>query len=985
MPNDTLRRALERTPRIVGQGVVVGLFIGRVLAESVPIPWRLPGLLALIATCVGFGCAIAWSLNRVCRHTWPIALLALYLLWPRALPLLSYSILAATLGLLLTQNLRSARCGYWPESVLLAGSLGLYIATLAPTVLPADSGEFQLVSHVLGIAHPPGYPLYTLLGKLFTLLPVGDIARRVNLFAAVCGALTVSVVAHTVRRTSRSSLAALIAGASLALSTTFWAQSTTANIRSLTALLTALCIDALLRWGEEQSSRALVSFGVLYGLGAGHHASVALLGLPFVAYILAREPNLPLQPRRWAPAAAALAASSLVLLYLPLRSLMGAPFDSEPIRSLSGFLNHVLALGFRGDLFAFQSLPELSTRLRIWIDIIVLQFGFWLPVAMGLSVFPLASHRKHVLLLLAGVWAVNTLAAITYRAPQTVEYLIPSYVALALLLGCGLGLLLRAPRVERVAQALSIMLLLAAAWNGFHNYPSFRALHTEITERAYAEALLFDAPPNSLILANWHHATPLWYLQQVEGHRPDVQVDYVYPEGATPNEQVWLRRIGEAIAERPVLVTNTFYAYQHAGYRFVPFHGAWLVREMPLEAPPQQITTRPVDFEDGIELLGYSFDAPSLQPGGIVNLDIYWRPTQPLERDYTTFVQIVGPQGVVGQGDIAQITTSYLSNEVRVDTYRFPLLLHASPGDYQVVTGFYWMMDDGWKRLRAAEADTVVLDTLTVQPARSTVATLHPRQEVWEGGWQLAGVDYDRGVPGQTRLYLHWWHQHPLPLLGATPASNPQALSVRALHGESVLAEVTLPNLPTGTGATIVMDLPHSLTEVTLSLVYADGRPLALLGPWHRRAVRDMYLRIPTGPLRYVPLGGEMVFVGLDRPPASVQPPRNVRLQPRLLSLRPLVQDYSLSLGLRRDDLGWELKSDGTPALGAIPTLKWVRGWVVTDRHSLAVPVDAPQGAASITLEVYDAFTLEPLQVLDERLVREGQGTRLRIGQVPVQ
>ena len=101
--------------------------------------------------------------------------------------------------------------------------------------------------------------------------------------------------------------------------------------------------------------------------------------------------------------------------------------------------------------------------------------------------------------------------------------------------------------------------------------------------------------------------------------------------------------------------------------------------------------------------------------------------------------------------------------------------------------------------------------------------------------------------------------------------------------------------------------------------------------------------------------------------------------------MRPLVQDYSLSLGLRRDDLGWELKSDGTPALGAIPTLKWVRGWVVTDRHSLAVPVDAPQGAASITLEVYDAFTLEPLQVLDERLVREGQGTRLRIGQVPVQ
>ncbi|NLD44279.1 MAG: hypothetical protein GX657_12395, partial [Chloroflexi bacterium] len=99
------------------------------------------------------------------------------------------------------------------------------------------------------------------------------------------------------------------------------------------------------------------------------------------------------------------------------------------------------------------------------------------------------------------------------------------------------------------------------------------------------------------------------------------------------------------------------------------------------------------------------------------------------------------------------------------------------------------------------------------------------------------------------------------------------------------------------------------------------------------------------------------------------------------LSLRALTRDYSVSVGLARPDLGWEAKSDGTPALGAIPTLKWVRGWTVEDPHALPLEAGAPTGAAQVVLTVYDAFTLQPLNVLDERLVREGQGTSLRLSE----
>ena len=68
---------------------------------------------------------------------------------------------------------------------IFAAAMALYLPTLAPSVLPGDYAEFQMCAAVLGVPHPTGYPLYVLLGKVFTLLPVGDVAYRVNLSSAI--------------------------------------------------------------------------------------------------------------------------------------------------------------------------------------------------------------------------------------------------------------------------------------------------------------------------------------------------------------------------------------------------------------------------------------------------------------------------------------------------------------------------------------------------------------------------------------------------------------------------------------------------------------------------------------------------------------------------------------------------------------------------------------------------------------------------------
>jgi hypothetical protein len=141
--------------------------------------------------------------------------------------------------------------GHWSLVIvsLFIVSLFIYTATLLPDVLPADAGEFQLVAATAGVAHPPGYPLYTMLGWLFTHLPLGpNPAWRVNLLSAATAAATVALVFHIARRMTGSAWGGLAAALALGSATTFWATATTASIRPLTAFFTALCLYALIEY-----------------------------------------------------------------------------------------------------------------------------------------------------------------------------------------------------------------------------------------------------------------------------------------------------------------------------------------------------------------------------------------------------------------------------------------------------------------------------------------------------------------------------------------------------------------------------------------------------------------------------------------------------------------------------------------------------------------------------------------------------------------
>ena len=108
--------------------------------------------------------------------------------------------------------------------------LAVYAWTLYPSVPGGDSGELTVAAYRLGVAHPPGYPLFTLLGKLFTLLPLGSIAWRMNLLTAVLGSLAAAVLARAAWKITGSFAAGLFAGGMFAFSPLIWRWSIVAEV-----------------------------------------------------------------------------------------------------------------------------------------------------------------------------------------------------------------------------------------------------------------------------------------------------------------------------------------------------------------------------------------------------------------------------------------------------------------------------------------------------------------------------------------------------------------------------------------------------------------------------------------------------------------------------------------------------------------------------------------------------------------------------------
>lgn len=907
---------------VVAPLLAIGLFIGRILSElQVHQGWVLPVIITAVCTLLIGWFFIKWHI----KPGWPAILLLFYVFYPEPTPQIASQTALFVLLLLLSMSsvYKVLGTGYWVLGIgycsLFAFFLLLYLFTLSPGVLPADNGELQVVAHQLGVAHPPGFPLYTLLAHGMTLLPWST-AYEVNLFSAVTSTITLLVVYQWVYQLTKGHWGALTAVLALGSSTTFWAQATTANIRSLTGLFAALAFYILLCYWQPNTSnrpKLLSWFALVLSLGLTHHASLVFMAVVWGVFVFIVEWKWVKEARHWIRPFLAGLIGLLPLLYLPWRAPADVRGSSSDLATWNGFLDHVLARGFRGDFFYFVEPAVLWQRLKIMGNVMTFQFAPWLLVGMAVGIVLLTWRNRKLALLLGGSFAIHTFITATYRAPQTVEYMLPAYIPAVLCLGYAVEQVFRSHRV--VGAIFAAGMLVTAVIQTLHHYPSYAALHHDTSTHTYIQLLLEQAPPDAVILADWHWATPLWYLQEVEGLRPDVTVRFVFPEGE-PYAQTWARRIGEELENGRFVIATHFDEETYAQLPPAePISDAFLFRPQPRTNLPSEFTALEQDLSDTIHVVGYQIQPTAIEIGQEAIFTLAWQPIPSLQSPISLFAHLVGSDGLI----YAQQDLTVLSQpaDITLTQFRLTPRLGAMPGEFAIFIGV------------AGSEGRTQFTTLTVTAMRSHPTTQHPvyRTIAKERPFlRLVGYDWDTTLPGQTRLYLHW------------QTEQGYQTEVR----DNITAEI--------------LNLPPSV------------------GPW---GVISEQWTVNSGQLgeHYVPFGQGIVWLGdTFSPPSSLLTPRSPFLSShQFTTSRPLTRDLVISvrlIGYETDNFQWDWwdLEDSVPAMGAIPTLKWITGSRVWSPHNLVVSEAAYAGQTmGATLRLYDAFTNRPLPILDERITNQ--------------
>eukprot|EP00762_Andalucia_godoyi_P003035 ANDGO_04223.mRNA.1 Transmembrane protein 260 homolog len=231
---------------------------------------------------------------------------------------------------------------------IFVGFLCLYVKTLYASVPPGDSGEIILVAHHLGVAHPPGYPTFTLLSHISInvlghFFPDSSVAWRVNAFNALCGALAALGLFEAALAITKSPLAAMYAGAMWAASPIVWQYAITAEVFSLNNLFATWLIVFALWFDDHPSQRRLLASAFVSGLAMTNQHTIALFQIPLIAWAGWRAFRTGiLSVKLVLQAAAAYVAGLLPYAYLVAASFRKPSFTWGDSRTLPGFVRHVL-------------------------------------------------------------------------------------------------------------------------------------------------------------------------------------------------------------------------------------------------------------------------------------------------------------------------------------------------------------------------------------------------------------------------------------------------------------------------------------------------------------------------------------------------------------------------------------------------------------------------------------------------------------------
>src|ERR671921_2885364 len=336
-------------------------------------------------------------------------------------------------------------------AVVLSGALSVvlisllfYLKTLAPTVLYYDPTAFpdsvvlQIQAIVLGIPHTTGYPTWVMLTHLFTYLPFGDLAYRVNLSSAVYAASALLLVYLLCLRLTRRAVPSCVAALLFGLSRDFWSQAVITEVYTLNALFVALVIFLLLLWRDTRDERHLLLACFSMGLSLTNHLTSGLL-LPAAVLFVGLVDRRKLRDLRLTLKGAALFLIALTpYLYLPIRASMHPPLNRETPNDLGSFFHLVFGTGFADRMFVYGPAGLAEKVQQYFSDYLAHQF-FFVPSLLlaAVGIVWLFLRDRPALAMLMFLYLGWLAYALEYGIRDVYVFYIPTYLVLCVFVAAG--------------------------------------------------------------------------------------------------------------------------------------------------------------------------------------------------------------------------------------------------------------------------------------------------------------------------------------------------------------------------------------------------------------------------------------------------------------------------------------------------------------------------------------------------------------------
>jgi hypothetical protein len=877
------------------------------------------------------------------------------------------------------------RNGWRPLGMLflIAALLPIYLLTMSHAVGAADTFEFQVIAPRLGIAHPTGYPLYLLLGKLATLLPVGTVAWRLNMASAVY-ALGATIVVYFIGcELTRRPLLALLGALWLGLAPVFWSQAIVAEVYALHALLVALALWLMVRLVEADDGRrpadrekTAVALAFVLGMSLANHLTTLFL-LPPAAVALVvwyrRGANRRLRSVVWL-----LVAFTLPLLlyaYLPLR---WAAVNGEPMGA-ARFVEWVAGGRFQGALQWMAWLRD-PARWSIVARLLLDAWGWFGLGLAGLGLVYLVRRQRLPALLLALAAVGFAFYALNYYVPDLSVFLIPAHVVIGVLVACGAALLVEGSgaletrllgrnRVSTERFRVVLVFLLCASLVLLRVAGAWPALDQSLDDggEPWGRGVLsLPLAEGAAVLADSEKIAPLYYLQQVEGVRPDLNI-MVLPDEAAYRAEL----------DRRVAAGQAVYLA-----RFLPgLAGAYHLRSVgPLvEASGEPLQAVPDGVQPGgqtigpLVLRGVTVEPRAAVDDGATALTLYWqRVAEASSPPPVVYLRWVTPAGagppVVATGrhpaGDAYPINAWREGEIVPDYHLLPHPVSPCQAGDSCLLGVQVAVAPRFTP--AAELDWQTVAEVGVPVAAGPVG--QPQRALYDG-FALDGLD----APGRVRAGQP-------PSVGFSGSSDGNGLQW-LLVPESGLDSLIIPagRRPDGpwpgesrayAAAAEGATAEGTMLLLALPPVTGDGTLSAVCG-WLARPttgcvaaeVEVSGAALPEGAVNF---GDKLALLDVGLPSEGLTSGGQLPVTITWQGLAEMAEDYTVTVQVldAADRIVGQV--DSWPVQGTFPTSQWTPGETVSDPYIVQVSDDISPGDYRVIVGVYLLATLERLPVVDE-------------------